>query len=304
MDRMDRLARALAEVAQDARQARREPMAAHTSFRIGGPADLIFFPRRAEQVAAAIRLAREFEVPCQIIGNGSNLLVRDGGIRGLVIELSQDLAGVRTEGRVIRAQAGLPLALLSREARNHALDGLAFAAGIPGTVGGAVAMNAGAYDGMISQVLTRALVLADGRMQWLPLEALALGYRASNVLSEGWVVLEAEFALAPGDGEAIQARMNELARRRREKQPLNLPSAGSVFKRPEGHFAGDLIERAGLKGARVGGAMVSELHAGFIVNAGGACARDVLALIERIQAEVSARFGVRLHTEIRVIGEA
>jgi len=280
-----------------------EPMSRHTTFRIGGPADVLFLPASAEELITALRAARELGAPCFVMGNGSNLLVRDGGVRGLVIELGEPMSAVTVRGTTLRAQAGASLARLSREAQQASLAGLVFASGIPGSVGGAVAMNAGAYGGEIRDVLARALVLEGGEAAWRPAQALNLSYRDSDVLRKGLIVLEAEFELAPGDCNALLADMNELARRRREKQPLSLPSAGSTFKRPEGRFAGALIQEAGLKGYRVGGAQVSELHAGFVVNRGGATARDVLRLIADVQARVRENAGVTLEPEVRIIGE-
>ena len=212
-----------------------------------------------------------------VIGNGSNLLVRDGGIRGLVIALGEGMAAIARVGNVITAWAGASLARVSAYAQASGLSGLEFASGIPGTLGGGCAMNAGAYGGQLSDVLIDAEVLLDGEERTLTRDEMQMGYRTSLPLREGGVVLSARFALTPDDPEAIAARMRELNARRRDKQPLNYPSAGSTFKRPEGHFAGALIEQAGLKGRRVGGAQVSEKHAGFIVNTGGATAADILA---------------------------
>lgn len=280
-----------------------EPMARHTTFRVGGAADVFFMPESAEQVARALDAARAADVSAVVIGNGSNLLVRDGGIRALVIALGEGFSAIEVDGNVILAQAGAPLSRVAAAAQAAGLSGLEFASGIPGTLGGGCAMNAGAYGGQLSDVLIDAQVLMNGEIGTLSREDMQMGYRTTRPLREGGVVLSARFALEKGDPEAILARMKELNARRRDKQPLNLPSAGSVFKRPEGHFAGALIEQSGLKGRRVGGAMVSEKHAGFIVNAGGATASDVLALIGVIQDEVQARFGVKLETEVRVLGE-
>ncbi len=280
-----------------------EPMSAHTTFRVGGPADVLFMPSSPKQLVSAMELAKGHGVPCLVIGNGSNLLVKDGGIRGLVIEVGENMAAVRVEGNTLLAQAGVKLSALSRAALSASLTGLEFASGIPGSLGGAVAMNAGAYGGEMVQVLTRAEVYASGRRMTLTRDELQMGYRTSRVLTEGMVVLSAELTLKKGDPEAIQATMNELNRRRREKQPLAYPSAGSTFKRPEGHFAGALIEQAGLKGRGVGGAQVSELHAGFIINRGGATARDVLDLIRLVQDTVYGQSQVRLEPEVRILGE-
>ena len=231
------------------------------------------------------------------------VLVRDGGLRGLTIVLGEPMSGVRIEGRRVTAQSGALLSRVGREAQRAGLQGMAALSGIPGSVGGAAAMNAGAYGSEMKDVLTRVLALENGQPVWLDADALALSYRDSLILRHGLIVLAAEFELQGGDPDVIQAEMADYAARRREKQPLNMPSAGSTFKRPAGHFAGALIEGAGLKGYRVGGAQVSELHAGFVVNAGGATARDVLALMDDVRRIVFEQTGVTLEPEVRVIGE-
>lgn len=300
---MNRLINALSAFSRPDQLLLDEPMSRHTTFRVGGPADAFFMPENAAQVSSALDAARAANIPAVVIGNGSNLVVRDGGIRGLVIALGEGMSAVSREGDVVSAQAGASLARVSAFAQANGLAGLEFASGIPGTLGGGCAMNAGAYGGQLSDVLIDARVLLDGEERTLSRDALELGYRTSMPLRAGGVVLSARFALTPGDPEAIAAHMRELNARRREKQPLNYPSAGSVFKRPEGHFAGALIEQAGLKGRSVGGAQVSQKHAGFIVNAGDATASDILALIELVRREVEARSGVRLETEVRILGE-
>lgn len=279
-----------------------EPLARHTTFRVGGPADLFFLPKNAEEVARALRLCREEGEPCLVMGNGSNLLVRDGGVRGLVVKLGEPMSSIRVEGHSIRAQAGASLSAVSRAALQASLTGLEFAAGIPGSLGGGMAMNAGAYGGELSQVVREATVLLHGEVQVLSREQLQMGYRTTRVLREGGVVLEAVLDLQPGDPEQIRAQMEELNRRRREKQPLSYPSAGSTFKRPAGYFAGALIEQAGLKGYSIGDAQVSELHAGFVINRGRATAADLLALIRHVQQTVYEASGVRLETEVRICG--
>ena len=281
-----------------------EPMSRHTTFRVGGPADAMFLPESAEQVVAALDAARTLGVPALVIGNGSNLLVRDGGLRGLVAVLGERFARVHLDGNVIEAEAGASLARVASVAQGAGLAGLGFASGIPGTLGGGCAMNAGAYGGQLSDVLIDARVLLGGSIRTLTREEMQMGYRTTLPLREGGIVLSARFGLTPDDPEAILGRMKDLNARRRDKQPLNFPSAGSVFKRPEGHFAGALIEGAGLKGRTVGGAQVSEKHAGFIVNIGGATAADVEALIRVVQDEVEAMSGIRLETEVRILGEA
>ena len=280
-----------------------EPMAAHTTFRVGGPADAMYFPRGTEQLRAALAAAKARGVETLVIGNGSNLLVRDGGVRGLVIVLGEDYARIEIEGTTLRAQAGARLSKVAQMAQEAGLAGLEFASGIPGTLGGGVAMNAGAYGGQLSDVLVEAEVILDGEARRYTNAELEMGYRTTMPLRRGGIVTEAVFELKPDDPAEIEARMRDLNARRREKQPLNFPSAGSTFKRPEGYFAGALIEGAGLKGFAVGGAQVSPKHAGFVVNTGGATAADVLAVIAHVQEEVYAHNGVRLELEVRVVGE-
>ena len=283
-----------------ARVLENEPLARHTTFRVGGPADVLFLPESAEELRQAMELAREAGEDCLVIGNGSNLLVRDGGVRGLVIKLAGPMSGVSVEGTAIRAQAGASLSQVSRAALQASLTGLEFASGIPGSLGGALAMNAGAYGGELSQVVREAMVLMDGRVQTLSREELAMGYRTTRVLREGGIVLSAVLDLKEGDASEIAETMDELNRRRREKQPLSFPSAGSTFKRPEGYFAGALIEQAGLKGKGIGGAAVSEKHAGFVVNRGGATTDDIRRTMELVQARVLETSGVQLEPEVRI----
>jgi len=300
---MSQLIEALSAIAGSHQILENEPMSRHTTFRVGGPADVLFLPESEEQLLQALSIAREAGVPCFVIGNGSNLVVKDGGIRGLVIALGEGMAAIARAGETLTAWAGASLARVSAYAQASGLSGLEFASGIPGTLGGGCAMNAGAYGGQLSDVLVDGRVLLDGVVRTLTVEEMQMGYRTSLPLRRGGIVISARFALTPDDPEAIAARMRELNARRRDKQPLNYPSAGSTFKRPEGYFAGALIEQAGLKGKRVGGAQVSEKHAGFIVNTGGATAADILTLIGIVQDEVAARFGVRLETEVRILGE-
>ena len=279
-----------------------EPMSRHTTFRIGGPAEYFAQPASAEETALAIRTAQECGVPVLVVGNGSNLLVRDGGIPGLVVLLGERFSRIDVCGNTITAQAGATLARLASAAQKAGLSGLEFASGIPGTVGGGTAMNAGAYGGELSQVLSQADVLEDGRILTLSASEMEMGYRSTRILKRGGIALQASFALQPDDPEEIAARMRDLNGRRREKQPLEYPSAGSTFKRPEGYFAGALIEGAGLKGTRIGGAMVSEKHAGFLINTGNASAEDVLALIAHVQKTVREKYGVDLEPEVRIVG--
>ena len=284
---------------------RDEPMSAHTSFRIGGPAEVMFLPENESEVARAAMLAREAGCGVTFIGRGSNLLVRDGGIAGLVIAFAEAYSGIAVQGNILRARAGDTLTHLANAALEAGLTGLEFASGIPGSVGGGMAMNAGAYGGELKDVAVsaRLMDMASGEIKQLDADELEMGYRTSRALRTGQLVLEATFELRIGDKSEIKAKMDELNARRREKQPLNYPSAGSTFKRPEGFFAGALIEQAGLKGLRVGGAQVSTKHAGFIVNTGGASAGDVEALIGLVTEKVFAQSGVRLEPEVRIVGE-
>ena len=300
---MNHLPELLSAFAESRQILENEPMSRHTTFRVGGPADALFLPESPEQVVQALDAARDAGVPAIVIGNGSNLVVRDGGIRGLVIALGEGMAAIARVDDAVTAWAGASLARVSAYAQASGLAGLEFASGIPGTLGGGCAMNAGAYGGQLSDVLIDAEVLLDGAVRTMTVGELEMGYRTSLPLRRGGVVLSARFGLTPDDPEAIAGRMRELNARRRDKQPLNYPSAGSTFKRPEGYFAGALIEQAGLKGRSVGGAQVSEKHAGFIVNTGGATAADILALIGIVQDEVEAQSGVRLETEVRILGE-
>ena len=282
-----------------------EPMARHTTMRVGGPAEILFSPASEGELLFAVREAKRAGAPFRIIGNGSNLLVLDGGLPGLTIRLGEAFSKISVDGNRIRVQAGALLSRVAAAARDASLTGLEFASGIPGSTGGGMAMNAGAYGGQLSDVFEgcRALDPETGIISALGPAEMALGYRESAALSRGLIVTEAAFRLTAGDRSAIQAKMDDLSARRREKQPLNLPSAGSTFKRPEGYFAGALIEQAGLKGLRVGGACVSEKHAGFVVNDRNATARDVLDLIHLVQARVLEHSGVRLETEVRILGE-
>ena len=280
------------------------PMSRYTTLRLGGPADLLAEPYDASSLAETLRLAKAHDVPVTVIGQGSNLLVLDGGIRGLVVRVGREMREVTVEGDTIAASAGLSMAALAQAAAEHNLAGLAFASGIPGTVGGGVYMNAGAYGGEMCQVVTAVeCVRADGSMVTYPAEEMAFGYRTSRLHDEDSVVCRVHFRLQPGNKDEIIAEMAELNRRRSEKQPLNLPSAGSTFKRPDGYFAAALIDECGLKGFSIGGAQVSEKHAGFCVNRGGTAA-DFMALIAHVQKTVWEQKGVRIETEVKILGEA
>lgn len=280
-----------------------EDMKNHIYFKVGGPADILLTPTSIDQLSETVKVCNENNIPYYVIGNGSNLLVKDGGIRGVVITLTK-LDKIQSKGNLIKAEAGVMLKDVSERAVENSLTGFEFACGIPGSVGGAVFMNAGAYDGEIKNVILEAEVLdSDGNIIILNRDELDLGYRTSKVMKENFIVLSAIFQLELGDKEKIQDRVNELTRKREEKQPLEYPSAGSTFKRPEGYFAGKLIQDAGLKGYSIGGAAVSEKHSGFVINKGGATAKDILNLIEHIQNEVKKQFGVDLHPEVRILGE-
>ncbi len=281
-----------------------EPMSGHTTFRVGGPADYYVEPVSAKGLADVLKLCREEEIPYMILGNGSNLLVGDKGYRGVMIALGKAWSEIVIEGTRIRAGAGAMLSVVSRQAQKHGLTGLEFASGIPGTVGGAVFMNAGAYGSDMSAVLTRVTVLtAEGQVRILPAEELELGYRRSCIGSKEYIILEAEMELVSGDELQIRERMEELTIQRKTKQPLEYPSAGSTFKRPEGYFAGKLIQDAGLRGFRVGGAQVSEKHCGFVINCGDATAEDIMNLCRAVQKKVHEEFGVILEMEVKTIGE-
>ena len=281
-----------------------EPMKEHTTFRVGGPADLFLMPKNAEELKESIEILKKYDVPMMVIGNGSNLLVRDKGIRGAVIQVYNRMAEITVDGEIIEAQGGALLSAVAAKAADASLTGLEFASGIPGSIGGAVVMNAGAYGGEMKDVLVSVDVLTkELEVKTIPAEELELGYRHSIVPEAGYIVLGAKLKLKKGEDAAIRGRMAELAEQRREKQPLQYPSAGSTFKRPEGYFAGKLVQDAGLKGKTIGGAQVSEKHSGFLINIGGATAQDILDLIAFCQKEVQTQFGVALETEVKIVGE-
>lgn len=279
------------------------PLSAYTTLRVGGLSDYFAAPSSQEEVIGAIHAAEASGVPLLLLGGGSNLLVRDGGFRGLTLHLGRQYADIRVSGNRITALSGAMLPALSRTAMENSLTGLEFAGGIPGSVGGAAYMNAGAYGGEMAQVLSSVRVYEDGKIADLTPEALDYGYRHSRLMETGGVVLSVTVRLKRGEREAIKTAMEDLSIKRREKQPLEFPSAGSFFKRPEGHFAGALIESACLKGVMVGGAQVSEKHAGFLINRGGATAEDFLCLMRLIQERVYAQSGVMLENEVRIVGE-
>lgn len=281
-----------------------EPMKLHTSFRIGGPADILILPTEISEIQNIVIFCKKNKIPLYIIGNGSNLLVRDKGIRGVVVKIAQNFNNVKVEDTFIKAKTGILVTLLSKVALENSLKGLEFAAGIPGTLGGAIVMNAGAYDGEFSNVIEKVTVMDyEGNIKDLKKDELKFGYRWSIFQEEKYIILEALIKLEKGNYDEIKSKMEEYSARRKAKQPLNLPSAGSTFKRPEGNFAGTLIEKAGLKGMRIGDAAVSEIHAGFIVNLGNATAGDVEKLIEYIQNRVYEKFQIFLEPEVIILGE-
>lgn len=281
-----------------------EPMTKHTSFHIGGPAELMAQPQSEAELQSLLLKAAEAAVPVTLVGNGSNLLVRDKGIRGLVIKLGSMLRDIKVSGNVLTFGSGVSLAQASKKAAELGLSGMEFAVGIPGSIGGAVYMNAGAYDGEMSKVVKSVRVMdAAGEVSELSAGELDFGYRHSALQGSGKIVTSVTVELAAGDKQAIAEKMADFSNRRITKQPLELPSAGSMFKRPPGYFAGTLIDQTGLKGYTVGGAQVSTKHAGFVVNIGGATAADVLQLISDVQAKVFAAHGVHLEPEVLVLGE-
>ena len=281
-----------------------EPMAAHTTFRIGGPADYFVMPSGTDEVGRIVSLCRASAIPYYVIGNGSNLLVGDKGYRGVIIQIYKNMNRIDIKGQEIRVQAGALLSKTAAAACAAGLAGMEFASGIPGTLGGAVRMNAGAYGGEMKEILKSATVLTpEGRVLTLDAVEMKMGYRTSIVSKMDYIVLEAVIRLMPGSPEEIRNRMEELKEKRVEKQPLEYGSAGSTFKRPEGYFAGRLIEEAGLRGFRVGNAQVSEKHCGFVINRGGATAREVSELMDEVIRRVEANSGVRLDPEVKRIGD-
>lgn len=281
-----------------------EPMTKHTSFHIGGPAELMAQPQSEAELQSLLMKAAETAVPVTLVGNGSNLLVRDKGIRGLVIKLGSMLRDIKVSGNVLTFGSGVSLAQASKKAAELGLSGMEFAVGIPGSIGGAVYMNAGAYDGEMSKVVKSVRVMdAAGEVSELSAGELDFGYRHSALQGSSKIVTSVTVELVAGDKQAIAEKMADFSNRRITKQPLELPSAGSMFKRPPGYFAGTLIDQTGLKGYTVGGAQVSTKHAGFVVNIGGATASDVLQLISDVQAKVFAAHGVHLEPEVLVLGE-
>lgn len=281
-----------------------EPMKKHTTFRIGGPADYYLCPHSTEELQKILQICRENKLEFFILGNGSNLLVSDKGYRGVVIQLWKNFSDIETEDNTITVKAGTLLSKVAAEALEESLTGMEFASGIPGTMGGAVMMNAGAYGGEMKDIIREVTVLTrEGELLTLSKEEMNFGYRTSVVKEKGYVVISAVLQLRKGDREEIRKVMDELKERRVTKQPLDMPSAGSTFKRPEGYFAGKLIMDAGLRGFSVGGAQISEKHCGFVVNKGDATAADVFGLIREVQKRVQEQFGVTLEPEVKFLGE-
>ena len=281
-----------------------EPMSRHTTFRVGGPADFFVTPKAKEEVRDVIRICKEAGMPYYIIGNGSNLLVSDAGYRGVIVQIYKEMNEVKVEGDLVKAQAGALLSGIAAKALGAELSGFEFASGIPGTIGGACVMNAGAYGGEMKDVLEFVTVLTgEGKIIELGRNELELGYRTSVIAKKGYIVLGVALKLECGDGEKIKTYMDELKEKRVTKQPLEYPSAGSTFKRPEGYFAGKLIEDAGLRGFQVGGAQVSEKHCGFVINRDHATAADIMELMRQVQIRVKENSGVDLEPEVKRLGD-
>lgn len=301
---MENLFRKIVEVAPNSIVKENESMSNHTSFKVGGVAD-VFVDVNESDLNGIILAAKELNSPLTIIGNGSNLLVGDGGIRGIVVCIGRQMSGIAIDGNTIKAGAGELLSVISKSAAAKGLTGLEFASGIPGSLGGAVVMNAGAYGGQMADCLTKVtcLEIETGAEKTIPVEKCELSYRHSIFIDSKLIITSVEMLLKNGNKEEIHSKMEELAASRREKQPIEFPSAGSTFKRPKGHFAGKLIMDAGLKGFCVGGAYVSEKHAGFVINKGGATAKDIKTLMDIVEKKVFEKFGVHLEPEVRFVGE-
>lgn len=281
-----------------------EPMSKYTTFRVGGEAECMIIVETKDELAQIISYLVRLEQDYFVLGNGSNLLVGDKGYRGIIVKMGKRMGGIRVEQNYIAVGAGAPLSLVAAVAKEKGLSGLEFAAGIPGTVGGAIVMNAGAYGGEMKQIVQMVRVMdKEGQILTLDNDTMEFGYRTSIIRDRPFIVLGAVLKLTPGNEEEIGARMEELMKQRKSKQPLEYPSAGSTFKRPEGYYAGKLIMDAGLRGYRIGGAQVSEKHCGFVINVGGATAADIKEVIEEIQERVRDRFHVRLETEVVFLGD-
>lgn len=293
----------LAAIVTEANVVKNKPLKDHTYTKLGGNADYFVTPTKAAQVQQVVQFAKEKDIPFMLLGNGSNLIIKDGGIRGIVMYLGE-LMNMSVEGTVLHAEAGALIVEVSRLALDHSLTGLEFACGIPGSVGGALFMNAGAYGGEIKDILISATIVdKEGNIREVLAEDLDLAYRTSNIPENGYIVLDAKFQLEVGEPASIKAVMDDLTYKRESKQPLEYPSCGSVFKRPPGYYAGKLIQDSGLQGHTIGGAQVSLKHAGFIVNINRATATEYIALIKHVQKVVKETFGVELEREVRIIGE-
>ncbi|MDD5016956.1 MAG: UDP-N-acetylmuramate dehydrogenase [Eubacteriales bacterium] len=295
------VSKALSEAIEDVRV--RESMADHTSFKVGGDADVMVVPKSNKEIMHAVIIADSFGAPLSVMGKGTNLLVTSKGIRGVVLKLADNFSGMVFDGDCVSVKSGTPLAALVREAASHSLGGIEFLGGIPGTLGGAVTMNAGAYGGEIGGFVQEVYLVSKDGAAMLGHDEMGFGYRKSVLSEKPLIVTGAVLRLKKCDAEKSKKRLSELNGKRREKQPLEYPSAGSTFKRPEGHYAGALIEQAGLKGFGIGGAQVSEKHAGFIVNRGGATPEDIIALIVEVQRRVLQNSSVMLEPEVKIIGE-
>ncbi len=280
-----------------------EPMHRHTTFRIGGNADYFVTPDTEEKITALLGFAKDNAIPFYVTGNGSNLLVKDGGFRGIIINIYKSFSDISVKDDVITAKAGALLSAAARTALANSLTGMECLSGIPGTIGGAVCMNAGAYGGEMKDIVVETKVINNGRIEIISNAESDFGYRTSRIMRDNMVVLETVLKLEKGNKSAIEGRMKELMDMRNSKQPVELPSAGSTFKRPEGYFAGKLIDDSGLRGYSVGNAQVSPKHCGFVVNNGGASAKDVITLMKNVADIVYEKFGVRLEPEVRIIGE-
>lgn len=300
---MEILIKELNRILEKDQIAENEPLGRHTTFRVGGPADLYLAPKES-QLSSVLKLLSEYGVPVTVIGNGSNLLIGDKGIRGAVIEIGGQMSEISVEGTRITAKAGALLVKAAQKALENGLSGMEFASGIPGSVGGAMVMNAGAYGGEMKDITESVKILQkDGKVRRLTKEEIGFSYRGSVLSRKDYLALEATFCLTEADSAQIRQKMEELKERRLSKQPLEYPSAGSTFKRPDGYFAGKLIMDAGLAGFSVGGAQVSKKHCGFVINHKGATAADILAVIRHVQKTVKERFGVDLQTEVKLLGE-
>ena len=281
-----------------------EPMHNHISFKVGGPADILVRPRTEEEIQKVFKIAKENNIPFLIKGNGSNILIKDGGFRGLVIEIADNFSDYKIDGDTIEVQAGALLSIIGRKAMDASLTGFEFASGIPGTLGGALAMNAGAYDGEMKNIVESVRVMdEDGNIREYTNEEMKFSYRHSRLSDTKNVAISAKIKLEKGEYDHIKEKMEDLSHRRRTKQPLEYPSAGSTFKRPEGYFAGKLIQDSNLKGYQLGGAQVSSKHSGFIINYNKASARDIIDLIEHVKSTVFECFGVSLEEEVKILGE-